>query len=206
MMDALIVSNIISWIAIVVLSVLVLALARQLGVIHERIKPVGALSLGKVIEVGTDAPKFNLPSLTGGAVSIGEFNARGDSTLLFFLSASCPVCKTLIPILRDIERQEPGLRLVFASDGNDAEHQKFIEQHQLSSFPYLLSTELGMAFQISKLPYGVLIDADGLISAHGLINNREHLESLFEAKELGGYAPQAHDATVTQFPLKKTLG
>ena len=38
-----------------------------------------------------------------------------------------------------------------------------------------------MAYQISKLPYGVLIDSKGQVTAHGLINNREHIESLFEA-------------------------
>ena len=204
-MEALIISNIISWIAILVLSVLVFALARQLGVIHERIKPVGALSLGKVIKAGVDAPKFNLPSLTGGTVNVGEVSPNGQSTLLFFLSSSCPVCKTLLPILTGIQQQEPWLKLVFASDGSEAEHREFIEKHGLSRFPYLLSTELGMAFQISKLPYGVLIDADGIVSAHGLINNREHLESLFEAKEIGVTSLQAYDATVTRLPLRHTL-
>lgn len=204
-MEALIISNIISWIAILGLSVLVFALARQVGVIHERIKPVGALSLGKVIKAGVDAPKFNLPSLTGGTVNVGEVCKKDQSTLLFFLSSSCPVCKTLLPILTGIQQQEPWLKLVFASDGSEAEHQQFIERHGLSGFPYLLSTELGMAFQVSKLPYGVLIDADGIISAHGLINNREHLESLFEAKELGVTSQQGYDATVTQLPLKNTL-
>ena len=196
-MEALIISNIISWFAIVGLSLLVFALARQVGVIHERIKPVGALSLGKVIKVGVDAPKFTLPSLNGGTVGVGEINGKGQSTLLFFLSSSCPVCKTLLPILKGIPQQEPWLRLVFASDGNEAEHFRFIEQHGLAGFPYVLSTEMGMAFQISKLPYGVLIDADGIVSAHGLINNREHLESLFEAKEIGVTSLQAYDAATT---------
>lgn len=42
-----------------------------------------------------------------------------------------------------------------------------------------------MKFQISKLPYAVLIDESGVIRAKGLINSREQLESLFTAKELG---------------------
>ena len=196
-MEALIISNIISWLAIVGLSILVFALARQVGVLHERINPVGALSLGKVIEAGKDAPKFTLPSLNGGMVDIGGVDEQGQSTLLFFLSSSCPVCKTLLPILKGIQQQEPWLKLVFASDGDEAEHRRFIVQHDLAGFPYLLSSEMGMTFQISKLPYGVLIDADGIISAHGLINNREHLESLFEAKELGVTSVQAYNAATT---------
>jgi len=42
-----------------------------------------------------------------------------------------------------------------------------------------------MKFQISKLPYAVLMDETGTLRAKGLINSREQLESLFTAKELG---------------------
>jgi len=38
---------------------------------------------------------------------------------------------------------------------------------------------------VSRLPYAVLIDERGVIRAKGLVNSREHLESLFNAKELG---------------------
>ena len=38
---------------------------------------------------------------------------------------------------------------------------------------------------MSRLPYAVLIDERGIIRAKGMINTREHLESLFNAKELG---------------------
>jgi methylamine dehydrogenase accessory protein MauD len=42
-----------------------------------------------------------------------------------------------------------------------------------------------MTFRIGKLPYAVLLDAAGTVRAKGLINNREQLESLFTAEELG---------------------
>lgn len=193
MLEALVVSSIVSWLLIVILSIVVYALARQVGVLHERIRPVGALSLGKAIAAGVEAPQLSLPSISGGEAIVGGVRGDGKSTLLFFLSSSCPVCKTLLPILRDLEQKEPWLRLVFASDGEESDHRQFIGQHQLQRFDYILSTELGMAYQISKLPYGVLIDGKGVISAHGLINNREHLESLFEAKERGVSSVQEYE-------------
>ena len=49
----------------------------------------------------------------------------------------------------------------------------------------VLSPALGLAYQASRLPYAVLIDQRGIVLARGLINSREHLESLFEAKRLG---------------------
>lgn len=186
MIEALIVSNILAWLATLGLALTVLALARQIGLLHERIRPVGALSLGKVIKAGEVAPTFNLPSLTGGTLRLGGVNAAGHSTLLFFLSPTCPVCKTLLPVLKSAQATEHSwLRVILASDGDEQQQMTFIRQQQLDDFPYLLSTEVGMAYQIGKLPYGVLIDAQGKVAAHGLINTREHLESLFEAKTLG---------------------
>ena len=38
---------------------------------------------------------------------------------------------------------------------------------------------------MAKLPYAVLISAAGVIVAQGLVNSREHLESLVTAYELG---------------------
>lgn len=177
----LVISNIVSWIAIALLTITVYALSRQIGVLHERIKPVGALALGKSIQVGESAPLFQLPSLNGGAVQIGGQNPKGKASLVFFTSSSCPVCKTIIPILKSVDSHEQDwLQIIFASDGVDAEHLPFIKAHKLERYPYLLSAELGMAYQVSKLPYAVLISPEGRVSAHGLINNREHLESLFE--------------------------
>ncbi len=143
--------------------------------------------MGKVIKAGEAAPQFNLPSLTGGAVALGGRAPLSQSTLMFFLSPTCPVCKTLLPVLKSVKTYEEGwLRVVLASDGEESESiWEFIKQHALEDFPYLNSTEVGMAYQISKLPYGVLISAEGSVVAHGLINNREHLESLMEAKSLG---------------------
>lgn len=193
MTDALLISNVLVWIALIALALAVLALARQIGVLHERIRPVGALSLGKTISAGEVAPAFVLPSLTGGTVSIGGVAQDGRSTLLFFVSASCPVCKTLLPVLKHlVASEDQRLRLVFASDGNEAEHQPFIRQHQLGNFPYLLSTDVGMAYRISKLPYAVLISAGGVVITHGLVNTREHLDSLLEAQALGVSSQQAY--------------
>ena len=44
MIDALLVSHVLLWILTLLLAASVLALARQVGVLHERVAPVGALS------------------------------------------------------------------------------------------------------------------------------------------------------------------
>jgi methylamine dehydrogenase accessory protein MauD len=42
-----------------------------------------------------------------------------------------------------------------------------------------------VAYGVGRLPYGVLIDGNGVVRATGLVNTREQLDSLFEAKEQG---------------------
>ena len=46
MISALVISNIISWVVVIAMAVVVFALARQIGVLHERIKPVGDCRAG----------------------------------------------------------------------------------------------------------------------------------------------------------------
>jgi len=75
--------------------------------------------------------------------------------------------------------------VVLASDGETALHQRFVATQDLGQFPYVLSSDLGMTFHVSRLPFAVLIGEDGIVKAKGLVNNREQLESLFSAKELG---------------------
>jgi methylamine dehydrogenase accessory protein MauD len=64
-------------------------------------------------------------------------------------------------------------------------HAEFVRDKGLTKFPYVLSEHLGRSYGVSKLPYAVLIDEAGKLSATGLVNTREHLESLFVAKESG---------------------
>lgn len=168
-----------------VLAIAIWAISRQVGILFERVSPLGALVSEAGPAVGGEAPQFTLPSLTGDAeVSIGGHAAI--STLLFFLSPNCPVCKKLLPILRSLAAAEgSSLRLVFASDGDQDEHRDFARQHQLERFPYLISTQMGLAFRVSRLPFAVLIGADGIVKSKGLVNNREQLESLLNAQDLG---------------------
>jgi methylamine dehydrogenase accessory protein MauD len=184
MTEALVVSNLVLWVVVLALVVAVFALARQVGILHERVAPMGALMLDTGPKIGTPSPVFTLTDLGGRPVNIGA--PALSSTLLFFLSPTCPVCKKLLPILKSMAASERRwLSIVLASDGDDSEQRKFIRRAALEPFPYVLSTELGLAYHVSKLPYAVLLDERGVVRAKGLVNSREQLESLFTAKDLG---------------------
>jgi methylamine dehydrogenase accessory protein MauD len=186
MTTALVVSNVVLWIAVLVLVAIVAALVRQIGVLYERVLPAGALMLSRGPEVGEPAPVVVADVLAGGTREVGGARPDGRSTLLFFLSPTCPVCKALLPALRSVARDEARwLDVILASDGPRAEHEQFVARHGLDAFPYLLSAPLGVAHRVGKLPHAVLLDGAGIVRAKGLVNTREHLESLFEAHERG---------------------
>ncbi|MCK6555293.1 methylamine dehydrogenase accessory protein MauD [Candidatus Binatia bacterium] len=186
MTEALIVSNLALWVAVVVLAAVVLALMRQIGVLHERVAPAGALMPAAGLAVGSPAPVLQVPDWSGALQTVGGADPEGRSTLLLFVSPTCPLCKTMLSIAFSVQRSERAwLRLVLASDGPRTEHERFVRTHALDAYPYLLSTQLGLAYHVGKLPYAVLIDAGGTVRGRGLVNTREHLESLFEASERG---------------------
>ncbi len=200
MENILLVSNVILWVLVIGLAVTVFALARQIGVLYERIAPAGALMISQGPAVGDVAPEFELETLDGQRLKLGGIPPSNKSTLLFFLSPNCPVCNTLIPVLKSIKRDESQwLDIVLASDGEVDKQRAFVQRKELAQFPYVLSTELGMTYQVAKLPFAVLIDEQGVLRAKGLTNNREHLESLFEAMERGV-------ASIQEFMSKRQQG
>jgi methylamine dehydrogenase accessory protein MauD len=199
MISTLIISNIILWVLVLVLVAVVFALVRQIGVLHERVAPAGALMAGKGLKTGELAPVFDLQTIQGKQFRLGGERSDGKSTLLFFLSPTCPVCKTLLPVLQAMRNSEADwLEIVLASDGDEQEHREWLKKQKLESWPYILSPQLGMTMQVAKLPFGALIDEKGILCARGLINSREHIESLFEARAQGVASIQEYMQTRKQ--------
>jgi len=177
------VSTVVLWCVVLALVAVVLALARQIGILYGRVAPMGALMIDQGPQVGDAVPPLSMRDLDGAEFMPG---AGGRGQLLFFLSPTCPVCKKLLPIVKSTAASERRwLSIVLASDGDEVEQRKFIRRAGLEAFPYVLSTNLGVTYHVSKLPYAVLLDERGIVRAKGLVNSREQLESLFTAKDLG---------------------
>ncbi|XOV83789.1 MAG: redoxin family protein [bacterium] len=174
------------WLVVIVMALVIWALARQIGVLHERIAPAGALSLRNGLAIGGPAPRVTVELVSGAQLTVGAENINGRSTLVFFFSPTCPICKELLPIIKRSTRSEQDwIDVVLAGDGDAIKHQQMLQAFHMQAFPLTLSAQLGMAYHVGKLPYAVLIDDKGQLQAAGLVNSREHLESLYEAKEMG---------------------
>jgi methylamine dehydrogenase accessory protein MauD len=173
-----------SWAVIAVLALCVFALARQVGVLHERVAPVGALSMSKGPAVGERVPRLTATNIDGREIVIGAPRASGRRVLLLFVSAHCPICKVVLPVAKRFAREEL-LDLILVGDAPIEEQRALIEKFDLQGIDFINSALIGMTFQVGKLPFAVLIGPDAMLVAQGLVNSREHLESLVYADETG---------------------
>jgi methylamine dehydrogenase accessory protein MauD len=191
------VSQILLWAVVILQGLVIMALARQVGVLHERVAPAGALTNAGGPGVGEKSPRLEVHALAGNAITIGGELAAGRAALMLFVSASCPICKKLIPIAMDFARSER-LDVLFVGDSDLAEQRKLIAQFGLDERWFVNGPEVGMTYRVDKLPYAVLLDERGVIASKGLVNSREHFESLIIAKETGFSTIQAYLKTRVQ--------
>lgn len=201
MIDLLLASVVLLWFLVIVLGVAVLALARQIGILHTRLAPAGALMTSAGPKVGEPAPTLTVNDIDGREVAVG--GEREAAQLILFVSPTCPICKSLVPTAKALARSERRrLTLTFASDGGELEpHRQYVNDMDMARYPYVVSLELGMRFEVGKLPYAVLIGADGVLRSKGLVNSREHLESLVESMDSG--FPSIQEYLYHEAPLEK---
>jgi methylamine dehydrogenase accessory protein MauD len=178
----------ITWVAILGLAFAIVALARQVGVLHHRLAPFGARTLAQRIRVGEMVPgEPLLRDIDGKPVAVRSIDGDARNLLIVFVAPECPLCKSLTPVLKSFARDERGgLRLIAVSDGDDLEaHRRFRLSTGLTGVPYVVNGEFGRLLGVSRLPYAVLIGAQGILLTGGLVNSREQLESLVNAAERG---------------------
>ena len=120
-------SYIVLWIAVVVLGFLVLALLRQVGVLHARLQPMGAHFAGEGPELGAAAP------------AAGPFAYDAPLTLVAFTAPDCEICAELRPALHTLERQYDDVRLVEVESGPST--RSTFRSFNVSSTPYFVAVD-----------------------------------------------------------------
>ncbi|HEX7168632.1 MAG TPA: thioredoxin domain-containing protein [Acidimicrobiales bacterium] len=145
-----VVSYVLLWVAVLFLSVVVVALLRQVGVLHARLQPLGVHPAGEGPEQGAEAPPVP-------AVAYGDAAA----TLVTFTSPTCSVCRELSPSLRALEEQYGDVKLVEVSMGDD-------------------TRAVFSAFGVRSTPYLVAVGRDGVVRGKGVANSLEQVEVLLE--------------------------
>lgn len=118
-------SYVLLWVAVLVLSLAVVVLLRQIGVLHARVSPLGVHFGGEGLERGTAAP-----ALAGRA-----FGA--ELTLVVFTSATCEVCAALLPSLVALERDYREVEVAAVTFGEDT--AATFRAYNVSQTPYVVA-------------------------------------------------------------------
>ena len=136
------------------LSVVVLALAREVGMLRLSIAPQGAL------EVAHEGPEVGAHSALAG--SFGTDLAPGLIGLAVFTSEGCGLCRALAPAVASFGAH-PSVALRTFDEVDDA--------------------AAWAAADVPGSPFAVALDADGTVLAKGTFNTGAQLESVLAAAE-----------------------
>jgi hypothetical protein len=143
-------SYVLLWIAVVVLSLAVAVLLRQIGVLHARLRPQG-------VHPANEGPESGGPAPVAGRFAFGD----AALTLLAFTSPTCELCAALLPSLRAIEGQYRDVAVTVVEHGPGT----------LGVF---------RAYRVTSTPYVVAVDRDGVVRGGGVANTLEQVEELLE--------------------------
>lgn len=190
------ISHVALWLVVALLSVLVILLARQMGLIYRRLGSAPARMENDGPAIGESVPEMTVRTLAGETKIIGGSNLI--SRLLVFVSVGCPACNLVAPAVRAVSKKERSAleTLIVSISADERAVRDFVKRNKLLEVPCIISNELAKRYAIHGPPYGVLLDRDGVVRAKGLINNLDHIESLINAAEIGYASSTAYISAI----------
>ena len=162
------------WALVIVLAVMVVALARQVGTLHLRLGPRGALEMDdEGPALGEAPPGGTAEALDGNVLDIG---GPGQAQLVLFVSPGCMVCEQVTPSLRAVARSGELVPYVL-TDLDIHETRRAYADKQIGA-PVASARELTQSWEIPGTPYVVILDETGVVRGKGTVNNLEQMEGL----------------------------
>lgn len=181
-MKALILAQGTLWIIMVLTAAVALLLLKQVKALYRKIAPLGALAPVNPTASRLDAHPQT--TLDGQDVIIGGQRSNGRKLLLLFISGTCPISQKMVSITRDFCVREK-LDLLFVGDDTPQAQEEAVSTLDITRREMVNSATIGRLLGVDRVPFAVLLAPDGTMEARGLVNNREHLESLLSVMETG---------------------
>ena len=171
------VSYVTLWLLVLALCLVVVALARQIGTLHMRLGPRGALEMDdEGPELGSPAVSIPTQDLKGDAVVVGA-----ASQLLMFVSPGCHVCEQVLPSISAVAEQGKLSALVI-TDVDEEETALTFKSKRVGA-PVVPGVAIAQAYEVPGTPYVVVTDRTGVVAAKGTVNNLEQVEGLIDSAQ-----------------------
>jgi len=164
------------WALVVVLCIVVVALARQIGTLHLRLGPRGALEIDDEGPVLGEAPEpVATTDLGGREVVLG---GPGEAQLLLFVSPGCRLCEQVLPATSALAGRGR-LAPYVVTDVDTEEAGSAFGARRLHA-PVIASLRAAETYSVPGTPYVVVLDELGVVTAKGTVNNLEQMEGLVD--------------------------
>jgi methylamine dehydrogenase accessory protein MauD len=173
----LLLSNILSWVFVLVLGFLVIGALRALGLVNWRLDQLEATRPARLgregLKVGKRAPDFTLPSTDGREISLRDYSGR--KVLLVFTQAGCGPCHDIAPELNRLNAQNE-YHVLVVNNGEPHESREWAVEVR-ARFPVLMQEKFALSkrFEIFATPFAFVIDEQGVIASSGIVGSAEYL-------------------------------
>jgi methylamine dehydrogenase accessory protein MauD len=164
------VSVVVLWCVVIALAVLVVALAREVGALHLRLGPRGALEIDtEGPQLGAHGPEVRGVDLGGATAVLG---GPGSMRIVLFASPTCTLCGDVLYAMPSLSRTDVESVIV-----GDVPPDRMRDWRALG-IRVIASPEAFVAYGVPGTPYAVVLDELGRVLAKGTPNDPEQLEGL----------------------------
>jgi peroxiredoxin/uncharacterized membrane protein YphA (DoxX/SURF4 family) len=117
------------------------------------------------LQLGMEAPPFELLDVDGRRVSLAQLCSRGQSVALVFTDPACGACEALLPTLAERQRRYHGqLTLALISRGGAESNRADSRRYGLHTVLLQDDREIADRYKVHGTPAAVLVSADGYIA------------------------------------------
>ena len=165
----------------VLTAVAVVALIRQVGVLHLRIQPVAGVTRAGGPEYGAD---IRLPA------PLPELARRATSFLVGFVSPSCRVCGPVTSALGRVAKSaDARTAVLLVVDASQAGADDYVRGKGVSFLPYVADAA-AFADNVPGAPWAIVTDGSGKVIVSGGVNTLDNIEEMLaQADELIAHPP-----------------
>jgi methylamine dehydrogenase accessory protein MauD len=190
---ALTISNLVLWVLQIATIVVVVGLARQVGVLHLRVKP---LSAGLIEDGPPIGARLELPPVVSLRGEQTPVVIPGYLSLVTFANPGCSACGPTMEAVKRLRSVEREVRFVVAVDGDQTQGLRYASSYGLTD---VVGSDSLRTMSCASRPFTVVVSDEGTVLATGVPNTLEQLEMLL-ANARHGYASGDDSDETVQHP------
>jgi methylamine dehydrogenase accessory protein MauD len=171
------VSYVALWAVVALQAVVLLAVFRQLGVLHGRVGPRGGVRTEDTPRVGSVVPSLTFTALDGTSFALVDGHPL---TLAVIVHPGCSVCEEVGPSIRTLMRDPPGEVHVLTLVSHDDERsvREFANRFGLALGNVAPAPEISSQLEVENTPLALVLDEEGQVLNSGIVNSLEEMEVL----------------------------